>query len=238
MYQSNYDLQGEQQPNVQINRLHDDGVANSKKSLQFSNIIYDARKHYSEIENANFGTSSDPPEGNSTVKMEIKDGMIGMINPYVEALETEKRLAPISKEDSVTIGSSTNLKAAALASLDDEKAVQFEPAKMLRSGFLNSGNEKPMIVKVRSMNEDYGDGLSGFANPCAAVDDYIFSEEDTREALDITGGSFDKRQIVDLTAIAEQDRKTMLPSYKEATADDDNLHWPEVEKKSNLESNA
>ena len=238
MYQSNCDLQGEQGPNVQINRSHDDGVTDSKKPIQFSNIIYDARKHYSEIENAAFGTSSEPPEGNSTVKMEIKDGMVGMINPYVEVLETEKKLAPISKEDSATIGSSTNLKAAALASLDDERGVQLERGKMLSRSFLNDDNEKPMMVKVRSISEDSGETLSGIANPCTAVDDYIFSEDDTREALDITGGSLDKRQIVDLNAITEQDRKKMLPSYEEATADYETLHWPEKEKNQNLESDA
>ena len=190
MYQSNSDLQNKKAPDVMINRRTDDGDVRDKKQLKFSNVVYDARKSYSEMENVDLGAALDLPVGNNTVEVDMKDGMVGMVNPYMEAVESDRKSYPLNKTDSATISSSTNLKATVLASLDDDSAVQFGRGSMLSGRSFNRGDENPMVVKVRSVGDDSIDGQSGFANPGAAVDDYIFSEDDTREAMDVEALDF------------------------------------------------
>ena len=206
IYQSNSDLQNKKAPDVIINRRSDDGAVRDRKQLQFSNVVYDARQSYSEMENADLGASLDLPVSSNNVEVDMKDGMVGMVNPYMEAVESDRKSCPLAKTDSATISSSTNLKATVLASLDDESAVQFGHGSMWTGGrSFNRGDEKPMVVKVRSVGDDTADGQSGFANPCAAVDDYIFSEDDTREAVDVaahssSGGMFEQLNDAELNA--------------------------------------
>ena len=225
-------MRGGEGPNVSINRQHDGKTTSGKGPLQYSNAIYDARKNYSELENADLRTSLDLPDSNQAVKVDMKDGMTGMVNPYVEALETERKLAGANEEGVVTIGSTTNLKSAALVSLDDEKGVKLGRESVVSSNLYQSNSIKPMVVKVRSVSEDSGDFLGGFANPCATGDDYIFSEDDTREALDITGGS-EKRHVEELNANDFE----KIPE-KDAVADHNSIHWTEVQKGPKQESNA
>lgn len=191
LYQSNTDLQRKDDPHVQINRGFDEATATvtatttSTKPLQMDNNVYDARRTYAEIDD--IGTGLDRTNNAAPVRMEMMDGMTGVVNPYMEVPEHDRKLPYSTRTDSTPVGSSVNLKNDVLASIDDVHERVSLPDKKPTS--LNGENalshKEPMIVSVRSLDEDSTDGLSGFANPCAAVDDYIFSEDDTREGIEI-----------------------------------------------------
>ena len=248
LYQSSTDLQMKQEPNVQIHRRSDNEMVNNAEPLQFDNNVYDARRIYSEKEDLGIGNSFVNHTEATPVKTEMRDGMTGMVNPYADVPEAEKKIPYVTRTDSTTIVSSTNLKAAVLASLDEDGVTQPEIKGTTGSRVFTAGSERPVVVKVRSVSEDSADGLSGFANPCAAVDDYIFSEDDTREALDIpdrTGGETQKIQgssdqlktVSELNANEEGQEKTELQRKGEEIVHGRG-NWVALEKDANIESNA
>lgn len=180
MYDSNPNLERKEEPRVQINQQ--DGGRDEKAALEFNNIVYDARGAYANSDTVDFGLARSNDGG--PMKVDVKEGMTGILNPYTEIPEKERQLPSVRRSDSTTISSSTNLKKDVLASIDDvfQQAPNFEYKRVDTPSSMAAPDDQPMVVNVKSVCDESFDGISGFANPWGSEEDAIFSEDDTRES--------------------------------------------------------
>ena len=143
-------------------------------------MIYDGRRAYSEMMSVDLSTDATAAKDPNPIHIESRKGMTGLVNPYAELPEYEKQPAHVVTTCATTVASPKTT----LPSIDELYNAPPLPQKkpLPEIHVPNDGElEMPSVVQVQSVKGDSVDGLSGFANPCAAVDDDMFSEDDTRE---------------------------------------------------------
>lgn len=185
MYRSNTDLQTKQEPNVEIQQRQQQHASSQrngsrKNPLEFNNAIYDGRKAYSEMMSVDLPTDATAAKAPNPIPIESRQGMTGLVNPYAELPECEKQPPHVVTTCATTIASPK----CTLPSIDVLHNAPPLPKKRPLPDIHrrdDSELEMPSVVQVQSVKRDSVDGLSGFANPCASVDDDLFSEDDTRE---------------------------------------------------------
>eukprot|EP00795_Rhopilema_esculentum_P014314 gene14314-5353_t len=187
LYRSNTDLQEAKEPSVVINNKANIQSESSTKlnALEFDNSIYDARDDYAEVVTVDFAREDYSKQEDGRIVFDSGKGMTGLVNPYIDLPENEKSQSSLVRTDSVSIVSSSDVRVGTVAAIEVYEDDFMSKIKSKQADRLQDNFRPVRSLQVKSINEDAVDGLTGFANPCVAMDDNIFSEEDTKDATEL-----------------------------------------------------
>ena len=213
-------------------------------ALEFDNSIYDARDDYAEVVTVDFTRDDHSKQEDGRIVFDSANGMTGLVNPYIDLPENEKSQSSLVRTDSVNIVSSSDVRVGTVAAIEVYEDDFMSKRKPKQADRLQDNFRPVRSLQVKSINEDAVDGLTGFANPCVAMDDNIFSEEDTKDATELSA-ALDLAADGDVNGADENtldaqdfDTGTRKITEQEKVIEKRTVTWADIKDDSDFESSA
>ncbi len=195
MYESNTTLNAnDEQQRVEIRRSQPEGNA-SKHNFQFQNMMYAG----------NDGADSqkvDLSQSGYSLEYESNDGITGLVNPFAELPEEEKKVRYITRTDSTRIVTG-NLPAVGITAVDEDAVLNSIQASSRVPQMVGDSDLRETVVRVQP-----GDP-TGFENPYSELEPEADFEIEAREAPAATSFNADDTPVNNMTSWIEKNEKEL-----------------------------